>query len=108
MSISMFRTFKALSLGLLVVVAFSLFGNTVEACPMCSQSIAEEADLPRAFMYSILFMLGMPATVFGAFGTMLYVKFRQHAAMQGAEVPAVAGVAVPQAVLPAGANCPVG
>ena len=49
---------------------------------MCNQSIAEEEDLPRAFMYSILFMLGMPATILGGFGTMLFIKFRQHNATQ--------------------------
>jgi hypothetical protein len=50
---------------------------------MCSQSIAEEDLLPHAYMYSILFMLGMPAMVFGGIGTAIYLKFRKH----GATVP---------------------
>jgi hypothetical protein len=49
---------------------------------MCSQSIAEDNLLPRAFMYSILFMLGMPAAVLGGIGTMIYLKFRQYYAAQ--------------------------
>ncbi len=47
---------------------------------MCSQSIAEEDLLPHAYMYSILFMLAMPAVVFGGIGTAIYLKFRKYAA----------------------------
>jgi hypothetical protein len=49
---------------------------------MCSQSIAEEELLPHAYMYSILFMLTMPAAVFTGFGTMIYFKFRKFNASQ--------------------------
>ena len=49
---------------------------------MCSQSIAEEDLLPHAYMYSILFMLGMPATVFTGFGLVLFQKFRAYNAAQ--------------------------
>ncbi|MBS0261661.1 MAG: hypothetical protein JSS02_06850 [Planctomycetes bacterium] len=51
--------------------------GTAEACPMCSQSIAEDDSLPRAFMYSILFMLGMPATVLCGIGSVIFVKYRR-------------------------------
>ena len=47
------------------------------ACPMCQ--VANEDDTnkaamarPRAYMYSILFMLAMPATIFTAFGVSFY------------------------------------
>lgn len=48
------------------------------ACPMCKY--ANEADQkkedfnrrPQAYMYSILFMLAMPATIFTAFGVSFY------------------------------------
>ncbi len=46
---------------------------------MCSQSIAEEDLLPHAYMYNILFMLGMPVAVFGGIGTAIFLKFRKHA-----------------------------
>jgi hypothetical protein len=66
-----------------VVCGLSLFAAAAQACPMCSQSIAEEDQLPKAFMYSIIFMLGMPATVLCGIGTAIYLKFRQfHAAQQ--------------------------
>lgn len=57
---------------------------------MCSQSIAEENLLPHAYMYSILFMLGMPALVFTGIGTAVYLKFRRHYA--AVPVPAVPGM----------------
>ena len=58
---------------------------------MCSQSIAEEELLPHAYMYSILFMLTMPAAVFTGFGTMIYFKFRKFNATQPrGEAPAEA------------------
>jgi len=61
---------------------------TAHACPMCSQSIAEEDLLPHAYMYSILFMLGMPAMVFGGIGTAIFLKYRKYAAAAPAsEVP---------------------
>lgn len=71
-------------LGLLLALAGGLwFGAGIaEACPMCSQSIAGEDAIPRAYMYSILFMLGMPATVFTGFGIFVYRQVRAHDAAQ--------------------------
>jgi hypothetical protein len=71
---------KKLALFCLAVCGVILLTATAQACPMCSQSIAEEDLLPHAYMYSILFMLGMPAVVFGGIGTAIYLKFRGHAA----------------------------
>lgn len=68
-----------------LLIAFALLAiaaPAAEACPMCNQSIANENSLPRAYMYSILFMLGMPATVFSGFGIFLCHKFRTHNAAQ--------------------------
>jgi len=62
---------------------------TAHACPMCSQSIAEEDLLPHAYMYSILFMLGMPAMVFGGIGTAIFLKYRKYAAQVPAGEPLV-------------------
>lgn len=59
-----------------------LYAAVAQACPMCNQSIAEDDLLPHAFMYSILFMLGMPATVLTGIGTMIYLKFRRFNAVQ--------------------------
>ncbi len=47
--------------------------SPVSACPMCkaaneSDQNGEPNTKPQAYMYSILFMLSMPATLLGAFG----------------------------------------
>lgn len=48
------------------------------ACPSCKN--ANETDLrkPTAYMYSILFMLGMPATIFSCFGVAFYRMSRRE------------------------------
>ncbi|MGQ0634664.1 MAG: hypothetical protein ACT4QC_08640 [Planctomycetaceae bacterium] len=74
------------------VALVALLATVAQACPMCNQSIAEENHLPRAFMYSILFMLGMPATLFGGFGLTLYLKYRQYDAQQAAAVEQLGSV----------------
>lgn len=61
------------------VVALTAFGfgpavSEATACPMCKE--ANESDetnsLPKAYMYSILFMLSVPATLFTGFGVGFY------------------------------------
>lgn len=42
------------------------------ACPMCAETVAADDHLPRAYMYSIVFMLAMPAMVFTGFGIGIY------------------------------------
>jgi hypothetical protein len=80
---NMHRNLKLITLTCAFLCGLSLFAAAAQACPMCSQSIADDDRLPHAFMYSILFMLGMPATVALGIGTMIYIKFRQfHAAQQ--------------------------
>jgi hypothetical protein len=76
------RCSKLLFVACLAICGLSFLAASAQACPMCSQSIAEEDLLPHAYMYSILFMLGMPATVFAGFGTMIYLKFRKFSASQ--------------------------
>jgi len=44
-----------------------------EACPMCKAGNEAAGDpRPRAYMYSILFMLAVPATIFSSIGVGLY------------------------------------
>jgi hypothetical protein len=73
----MHRGLKQLLLACLAVGATWLISAAAHACPMCSQSIAEEDLLPHAYMYSILFMLAMPAVVFTGIGSVIYLQFRQ-------------------------------
>jgi len=54
---------------------------SVEACPLCKA--ANEADQngepntkPMAYMYSILFMLAMPATLLGSYGLIFWRTVR--------------------------------
>jgi hypothetical protein len=52
--------------------------NVASACPSCKESISQDEAQPKAYMYSILFMLGMPAVVGGAFGYGLYQMSRRE------------------------------
>ena len=77
-----FSVFAALLLGGLSVPA--------SACPMCKQAneaeqTEEENVRPKAYMYSILFMLAMPATIATGFGIGLYRLSRRGVA--DAETP---------------------
>ena len=72
----------ALGLGVVALTA-----TVASACPMCNQSIAGQDQLPHAYMYSILFMLGMPATVFVGIGGAIYLKFRKFYATAAVGVP---------------------
>ena len=92
------RRFVRLSSLLVVAGVLALGCASASACPMCNQSIANENAMPRAYMYSILFMLGMPATVFTGFGIFLHRKFSAHYAAQhlavASEAPAPAATSV--------------
>ena len=76
------RGIKVLSFVCAAACGMSLLAAAAQACPMCSQSIVEEDMLPHAYMYSIIFMLAMPATVFTGFGTVIFLKFRKFNAEQ--------------------------
>ncbi len=74
---------------LILAVAFGVtapmaFPQTAQACPMCKA--ANETDdpdgtanmRPQAYMYSILFMLSMPAALLGAFGVSIWRMTRKY------------------------------
>ena len=69
----------------MLILAFAFtaaanFAAPANACPMCRQALdADKADeedaaasVPQAYMFSILFMLAMPATLFTAFAIFFY------------------------------------
>ena len=64
--------------------------STASACPMC-KTANENADdpRPRAYMYSILFMLAMPATIFTGFGIGFYRLAKQAEADAAVELDGV-------------------
>lgn len=58
-----------------LVTGFVLAGPAAQfasACPLCKEANETNPALPRAYMYSILFMLGVPATVLAGFGIGFY------------------------------------
>lgn len=55
------------------------------ACPNCKFANETDSNRPRAYMYSILFMIGMPATIFTGFGLSFY-RMTKNAQAQ-AETP---------------------
>jgi hypothetical protein len=87
---------RALFAPLIVLAAFAAAPAlpTAQACPMCKlaneSGQAENCGVtnarPRAYMYSILFMLSMPATLTAGFGFGFYRLWRKGQA-QGGETP---------------------
>ena len=47
------------------------------ACPNCKAANETDSLKPRAYMYSILFMIGMPATIFTGFSLSFWRLARQ-------------------------------
>jgi hypothetical protein len=79
----MARSFRFLLLASAFALAagFSpLTARTALACPGCKTANETESLRPRAYMLSILFMLGMPATVFTGFGVAFYRMARRSPA----------------------------
>ena len=76
-----------------VWVAALMFAPTIEraeACPMCRQANQTDSARPRAYMYSILFMLAVPATVATGFGVGFYrLSKKQRSAEQQDEAPSI-------------------
>jgi len=56
--------------------------SEVAACPSCKNANETDTRRPTAYMYSILFMLGMPATVFSCFGIAFYRMSRREMLVQ--------------------------
>ncbi|MFM7055801.1 MAG: hypothetical protein ACKO2P_02640 [Planctomycetota bacterium] len=72
----MLRTIKPLLIT--TTLALSIGAATpVMACPSCKNANETDTLRPRAYMLSILFMLGMPATVFTGFGVAFYRMARR-------------------------------
>ena len=59
-------------------------GSSVQACPNCKAANETDSNRPKAYMYSILFMIGMPATIFTTFGISFY-RMTKKAELAAAE-----------------------
>ena len=72
------RRFLLPILFLLATVSCDGAISTAPACPMCKAANESTDDpRPRAYMYSILFMLAMPATIFAGFSIGFYRLSKQ-------------------------------
>lgn len=65
---------------LIAVCVFTLSENSAWACPNCKFAIEGDAQLPQAYMVSILFMLGMIGAVVGSIVGLLWWMNRQEQA----------------------------
>jgi hypothetical protein len=65
------------------------------ACPMCKLANESDNRLPRAYMYSILFMLGMPASVLGGFSFSFWRLSRKAARLRDEAERVVLGASDP-------------
>ena len=84
------RRHICIALFLLGAFAATFGAQSATACPMCAAANESEPTdaQPRAYMYSILFMLAMPVTISTVFGVSFYRLVRQRdAAQAGAELP---------------------
>ena len=57
------------------------FVSDTFACPMCKEANEADDRRPKAYMYSILFMLAMPATIFTGFGISFYRLSKKQQAL---------------------------
>jgi len=70
------RTVLAIAV-LTAVGAFPVGQSQVMACPNCKAGNETDPLKPKAYMYSILFMIGMPATIFTGFSVSFWRMTRK-------------------------------
>ena len=65
---------------------FGPLTEPVQACPMCKVANEQDSLLPRAYMYSILFMMGMMFSLAGGVAFAMYlIGRRENAELDGLE-----------------------
>jgi len=79
----MCKRFPILRSCFLAVTLLALFSSPqvirpAAACPMCKQLNETEDRRPQAYMYSISFMLAMPAILLSGFGVAFYKMTRRE------------------------------
>ena len=65
-------------ISLFVVAVVLSWATTANACPMCKDANESNDRRPKAYMYSILFMLAVPPSILTAFGVKFYQLSKQH------------------------------
>ncbi len=79
---SAIRSFRSLILAVGMCIAFAA---PASACPNCKATNDDDKRAAQGYMYSILFMIGMPATLFTGFGISFYRMTKRAAAAAEAE-----------------------
>ena len=76
----MISIIRRLVLALAVVIAIGavpIGESQILACPNCKAANEPASLKPRAYMYSILFMIGMPAMIFTGFSVSFWQMSRK-------------------------------
>jgi LytS/YehU family sensor histidine kinase len=68
---------------------FLATASPVSACPMCKLATESASRQPKAYMYSILFMMSMPMMISTGFGIAFYRLNRQANRMREEELRAL-------------------
>jgi len=78
----------------LALVLVCLIASVAGACPTCKEGLAQTdphgQSVAAGYFYSILFMMAMPFTILGTFGSLAYISIRR--AQRNADVAASATV----------------
>jgi hypothetical protein len=79
----MFR--RCIPVCLLALAAVCLNVSQASACPMCKMALETDDPAPRAYMMSILFMMGMIGGIFaGMIGFLYWLSRNERAALDAA------------------------
>jgi hypothetical protein len=77
--------FRQIRVFLLSLACVGLSVSQAWACPMCKLALETDDPQPRAYMYSILFMMGMIASIFaGMIGFLYWLSRNERAALDAA------------------------
>jgi hypothetical protein len=70
----------------LALVLMCLIASVAAACPNCKEGLAQVdphgQSVAAGYYYSILFMMAMPFTILGTFGSLAYLSIRRAAKQQ--------------------------
>ena len=83
-----------LSTILLAAAVLLASGSWVQACPTCSQALADGhgGDLVSGYFWSIVFMMSMPFLIVASLGIYFYLQIREARALRdGIAVQSAAG-----------------
>ena len=91
------RKLLASRIWLLVLLLLLVGVQVVDACPGCKDALSENdpqhARMVQGYFWSILFMMAMPFTIAGTFGTFFYLEVRRKRMAEQDASPSVESLA---------------